>query len=54
MDMRMMQDVLPPGMQYAHEPDIGAQMFRIGRDLQQRFGTGSQQQIVQNPFVGQR
>jgi len=51
---RMVQNILPPGMQYAHETDVGAQMFRISRDLQQFFRAGTEQQIVQRPLVGQR
>lgn len=35
MDMGMVQDILAPRMQYAHEADICAQMRGIGSDLQE-------------------
>ena len=43
MNMRMVQNVLSLGMKDAHESNVGAQMFRIGRDLQQRFRAGAKQ-----------
>src|ERR1700722_17958843 len=54
MDVRMVQNVLSPGVQNAHETNVSTQMLRIGRDLQQRFRAGAKQKIIQNPFVGQR
>jgi len=35
-DMRMMQKVLAPGMKHTQEADLGAEMFCVSRDFQQR------------------
>src|ERR1700730_10152150 len=50
-DMRMMQKVLAPGMQHTQEADLGAEMFCVRRDLQQRGGTGAEQQVVDDLLV---
>ena len=36
--MRMMVQVLPPGVQHGDEPDLGAEMLGIGGDGAQRLG----------------
>jgi len=54
MDMRMVQDVLPPGVQHAHKADVRAQMLGIGSDLQERGYTGTEQQVIEDPLIGQR
>jgi hypothetical protein len=51
MGMWMVQDVLAPGMQYAHKTDICAKMLAIGSDLQQRCCAGAKQKVVQNFLV---
>ncbi|MGA8100538.1 MAG: hypothetical protein WB869_00195 [Candidatus Acidiferrales bacterium] len=50
-DMWMMQKVLAPGMQHTQEADLGAEMFCVSRDFQQRGGTGAEQQVVDDLFV---
>ena len=50
-DMRMMQKVLAPGMKHTQEADLGAEMFCVSRDLQQRGGTGAEQQVVDDLLV---
>jgi len=54
MGMGMMQDVLAPRMEDAHKADIGAQVLRIGSDLQQRCGAGAEQKVIQDFLVCQR
>jgi len=39
-DMRVMKQLLIPGMQYAEEPDLRAQVARMAGDLEQGFGAG--------------
>ncbi len=51
MDMRMDLEILPPGMQNAEESDLRAQMFGIGRDLQQSRSAGVEQKIVDDLLV---
>lgn len=42
-DMGMEHQVLSPGMEHAEEPDFGAQMLGISRDLTQSCSAGSEQ-----------
>ena len=51
MDMRMVQDVLTPGMQHAEKADLCPQVLGIGSDLQQCCCTGAKQQVIDNPLV---
>jgi hypothetical protein len=51
MDMRMMLKLLVPGVQYAEEADISAQMLRIGRNLQQRLRAAAKQHAVHHLLV---
>ena len=46
MDMRMMFQLLVPGMEHAEEADVGTEMFRIPSDFAQRFSAGAEQQTV--------
>lgn len=55
--------VLPPGVEHREEADPGAQMFPIGGNLQQRFGSRAEQQGIDDllilqcqrcQFLGQR
>ena len=54
MYMRMEQQSLIPGVQHAEEADLGAQVARIARDLEQRLGAGMEQQVEDNLLVLQR
>ena len=54
MDMRMMLEVLSPGVQHAEEADLSAEMLGIGGYLQQGGGAGAEQQIIDDPLVLQR
>ena len=40
MQMGMVLEFLTPGMEHAEEADFGAEMARIARHFEQRFGTG--------------
>jgi hypothetical protein len=51
MDMRMMLQLLIPGVEDAEETDLGAQVPRMARDFQQGLGAGAEQQIVENLLV---
>jgi hypothetical protein len=54
MDMRMMQQLLIPGMQDAEEPDLSTEMFGIAGDLKQSPGAGAKQKTVDFTLVLQR
>ncbi len=49
--VRMVLQVLPPGMQDRDEADLGAQVFRIGGDRAQGFGAGAKQHVVERFLV---
>jgi len=51
MDMRMDLQILSPGVQHAEESDLGAEMFGIGGDLQQRRGAGTEQKVIDDFLV---
>ena len=53
-DVRMMQELLIPGMQHAEEADIGAQTFWVPGHPEQGFGAGSKQQVVDHLLVLER
>ena len=40
-DMRMMQQLLIPGMEHAEESNLGAEMARVAGDLQQGVGSST-------------
>ena len=50
-DMGMMLQSLVPGMEHAEEADLGAKVPGIAGDLQQGFGAGVKQQVVDQPFI---
>ena len=50
-DMRMMQKVLAPGMKHTQEADLGAKMFCVSRDFQQRGRTSVEQQVLDDLLV---
>jgi hypothetical protein len=56
MQMGMKLQFLTPGMEHAEETDFGAQVAGITRHFEQRFGTGPEQEIVDDLLVlqGQR
>src|SRR5277367_5698184 len=51
MEVRMMMQILPPGMEYRYEADPRAQIFGIGSDLQEGFRRGAKEHAVHNPLV---
>ena len=51
MEVRMMMQILSPGMEHRHEADSRAQMFGVGGDLQEGFGRGAKEHAVNNPLV---
>ena len=46
MQVRVMEQVLAPGVQHAEEADLRAQMGRVGGDPAQRLGRGMEQDVV--------
>src|ERR1019366_8898909 len=40
-------EVLSPGMEHAEESDVGSQVLWIASEFQQRSGTGTEEQIVE-------
>ena len=60
MNMRMVLQVLAPGMEHADETDLGAEMARIGGDRAQRFGRRLEQDgvdrclVLEGDFGGRR
>src|SRR3982074_1706726 len=51
MQVRMMMQILSPGMEHRHEADPRAQMFGVGGDLQEGFGRGAKEPAVNTPLV---
>jgi hypothetical protein len=51
MNMRMVLQVLAPGMEHADETDLGAEMARVGGDRAQRFGCRPEQDRVHRRLV---
>src|SRR6266849_2518825 len=51
MGMRVMLEFLIPGVEHTEEADLGAEMLGIASDLEEGFGTGLQQQMVQDFLV---
>lgn len=49
-NVRMMEQVLPPGMKDAEKANLSSQVFRIGGNLQESCGAGSKQKCV-NQFL---
>lgn len=46
-DVGMMGEVLRPGMEDGSEADLGAEMARIGRDVEKGLGGSTEQEIVE-------
>ena len=53
-DMRVKEQVLAPGVKHAEETDLGAEMLRIDRDLQQAGGAGTKQQGIEKLLIVER
>ena len=52
--MRVLEEVLPPGVQHGHQPDLGAEMPGIGSDDAQRLGGGREQDAVDDGLIVER
>lgn len=50
-NMRVMKQVLSPGVKNTEKPDACSKMLRVGGDLKQGFGAGPEQQFVQHALV---
>src|SRR5438105_6984608 len=50
-DMGMMMQVLSPGVQDRHQPDLGAEMPGIGSDDAQRLGGGGEQDAIDDGLI---
>src|SRR5229473_6782591 len=48
MGMGVMFELLIPGVEHTEEADFGAEMFGVASDLEECFGAGLQQQVVQD------
>lgn len=51
MNMRVMKQVLSPGVKNTEKPDVCSKMLRVGGDLKQGFGASPEQQFVQHALV---
>ena len=51
MQMRMMEQVLAPGVQHGEEADLGAQVLGIGGDCAQGLGGGAEEKAVDERLV---
>ncbi len=50
-DVRMVLQTLVPGVEHAEEADLRAQVARVACDLEQRGGTGPEQQAIDHLLV---
>jgi hypothetical protein len=53
MDVWMVGERLPPGMQHGHDADVGAQPLGVGGKLKQGFFDSSEHEIVEAFFIAQ-
>jgi hypothetical protein len=51
MNMRVSLEFLTPGVQHAEEADFCTEVSRIASDFEKGFGTGAEQEIVEDLFV---
>lgn len=51
MQVRVVQQVLAPGVQHREEADLGTQVLGIGGDGAQRLGGGAEEQAVDERLV---
>src|SRR5258708_19211189 len=49
--MGMMLEVLPPGMEHAEKPDLRAEVFGVAGKLEERSGTGAEEQVIEQTLV---
>ena len=49
--MRVLLEVLPPGMEHAEKPNVRSQVLGIASEFEQRSGTGAEEQIIEHPLV---
>jgi len=54
MDVRMVLELLIPGVKHTEETDIRAEMFRVASDFEQRLGTGAEEQTIDELLVLKR
>ena len=50
-DVRMVLEVLSPGVQNAEQSHLGTEVLRVASDFEQRGGAGTKEQIVEHPLV---
>lgn len=53
-DMRMMFELLVPGVKHTEESDVGSESLRIPGDFDKSLGAGPEQNVVNNFLVLQR
>ena len=49
--MRVLLQLLVPGVEYAEEPDVGAESLWIASDFDEGFCTGPEQKVVNDLLV---
>jgi hypothetical protein len=49
--MRMVLEILPPGVQYGEEADLGAQVLGIACNGQQSISRGAEQDVINHCLV---
>lgn len=49
--MRVLIQLLTPGVEYAEEADLGAETFGIASDFEQGFRTESEEHVVEESLV---
>jgi hypothetical protein len=49
--LRVVQQVLPPGVKHGEKADARARMLGVAGDGEQRFGGGAEQNVVNHLFV---
>ena len=51
MDVGMMLEVLPSGVEHAETADVGSEVLGIASHFEHRCGAGAEEQIVEQPLV---
>ena len=51
MDMRMNFEFLTPGVQHAKKANFRTEVSRVASDFQKCFGTGTEQEIIEDTLV---
>jgi hypothetical protein len=52
--VRMVQQILAPGVEHAQKADRGAEMLRVRRDLEQRSRARAEEQVVRDVLILER